>query len=194
MCSLGWCLTGCEQEAEAALPPVPSSCFRVRPASATAPALAASRGLWGSLAVGDPVLFGLQVLLVVGGGARDLPSEASPSTAPAHTHRCPSRPRGRDRQPHFRDVWVKAQRGVTCPASTAVSQPLFFCPPWRVLAVLLMSAMAPGTTLALEHGRRRRFSPFPPNFLCDIMVETASLWDSAVLVNANNWLLNNLSA
>ena len=79
--------------------PVPSSYFRMRPASAMAPVPAASHGLWGSLAVGDPALFALQVLLVVGGGDRDLPSEASPSTAPAHTHGCPSR--GRDQQPRL---------------------------------------------------------------------------------------------
>lgn len=85
MCSLGWYLTGCEQKAEVASPPRPFLILRIRPASAMAPVLAASHGLWGSLAVGDPALFGLQVLLVVGGEDRDLPSEARPSSAPAHT-------------------------------------------------------------------------------------------------------------
>ena len=57
-----------------------------------APELAASHGLWGSLAVGDPVLFGLQVLLVAGGGDRDTCLQKQ--ALPLHLHILTDAPTG----------------------------------------------------------------------------------------------------
>lgn len=153
MCSLGCYLSGCEQKAEVALPPRPFL-FLQNQASLCNGSGAGSFP-W---SLGEPGSGWPCVVWVTGSvgswwwGQGHLPSEASPSTAPAHTHRCPNRARGRDQQPLFRDVWVKAQRGMTCPVSIAVSQPLLPCPPWRVLAVLLMSAVVPGTTLSWSVG------------------------------------------